>query len=218
MSLGPIHAELGDARVETSLDFMGASIKSRVGTIVTSPPYATALPYIDTDRLSLVALGLAADDDLCRLDEDLIGSREINTTDRREFERQIDGGLALPSSTAKFLKWLRRRVIAAGDHIGFRRRNMPSVLARYFIGIDACAQNWARVCGRGAFVAIVIGDSRTRIKEWIEIPTRDLISEILESRGFRSEGRVDLTNQPAYSIHRANVIREESVLLHTFDP
>ena len=45
-----------------------------------------------------------------------------------------------------------------------------------------------------------------------------LTAAILESHGFRTEGRIDLTDQPAYSIHRANVIREESVLLHRYDP
>ena len=38
-------------------DLFGDSKGRRL--IVTSPPYATALPYIDTDRLSIMALGLA---------------------------------------------------------------------------------------------------------------------------------------------------------------
>ena len=31
-------------------------IKEKIDVIITSPPYATALPYIDTDRLSLLAV------------------------------------------------------------------------------------------------------------------------------------------------------------------
>jgi len=42
---------------------------------VTSPPYATALPYIDTQRLSLVWLGLSQAKAINSLEETLIGSR-----------------------------------------------------------------------------------------------------------------------------------------------
>ena len=33
-------------------------VTGKVDAIITSPPYATALPYLDTDRLSLIYLGL----------------------------------------------------------------------------------------------------------------------------------------------------------------
>ncbi|HEY5170088.1 MAG TPA: hypothetical protein VIK54_00005, partial [Acidimicrobiia bacterium] len=54
-----------------------ASVRgSRRRLILTSPPYATALPYIDTDRLSILALGLADVSALTPLERDLLGSRE----------------------------------------------------------------------------------------------------------------------------------------------
>src|SRR5262249_20113364 len=40
--------------------------------IVTSPPYATALPYIDTDRLSILALGLAEASEILTLERELL--------------------------------------------------------------------------------------------------------------------------------------------------
>ena len=43
---------------------------------ITSPPYATALPYIDTQRLSLVWLSMIEAKDIKNLETDLIGSRE----------------------------------------------------------------------------------------------------------------------------------------------
>ncbi len=42
---------------------------------ITSPPYATALPYIDTQRLSLIWLGFASPKEVKVLENNLIGSR-----------------------------------------------------------------------------------------------------------------------------------------------
>ena len=44
---------------------------------ITSPPYATALPYIDTQRLSLVWLNLITAKEIRTLESDLIGSRDF---------------------------------------------------------------------------------------------------------------------------------------------
>src|SRR5262249_39466274 len=50
-------------------DLFGNSKGRRL--IVTSPPYATALPYIDTDRLSLLLLGLATPREVRHLEASL---------------------------------------------------------------------------------------------------------------------------------------------------
>ena len=51
-------------------------LKGRADLIITSPPYATALPYIDTDRLSLIYLGLLSRSDHSTRDTLMIGNRE----------------------------------------------------------------------------------------------------------------------------------------------
>ena len=48
--------------------------------VITSPPYANALPYIDTQRLSLVLLGLIDAKEIMAVDRTLIGSREIRSS------------------------------------------------------------------------------------------------------------------------------------------
>ena len=57
---------------------------------VTSPPYAMALPYIDTQRLSLVWLGLVQSSELGKLEAQLIGSREFRGEGRRELRTKMD--------------------------------------------------------------------------------------------------------------------------------
>src|SRR5258708_37992543 len=151
-------------------------IKSgEVGAVITSPPYATALPYIDTDRLSLVALGLADDRALRSLEADLIGSRDITVRERLKIEAAITAGLQVPASVVDFLQELLQRVGDVGDSAGFRRRNMPSLLARYFEDIAACVVVLRVYCAPGAIVAMVVGGSRLKLGGWrIQIPARDL--------------------------------------------
>lgn len=76
------HYELiaGDARYLDSL------LPTYVGTcdvIITSPPYATALPYIDTDRLSLIVLGLLPRQERRARECQLIGNSSYQDGDTR---------------------------------------------------------------------------------------------------------------------------------------
>ena len=63
------HAFLSDA---ATLD-----VEETYDAAITSPPYAMALPYIDTQRLSLVWLGLVEPGGIAGLEAELIGSREL---------------------------------------------------------------------------------------------------------------------------------------------
>src|SRR5207247_6086504 len=82
-------AVLGDSRV----GFRGASPASpktsSFDCVITSPPYATALPYIDTQRLSLAFLGLSKASEIRILERSLIGNREISIRERLEEEGRL---------------------------------------------------------------------------------------------------------------------------------
>src|SRR5262249_23680959 len=71
----------------------------KVDVVITSPPYATALPYLDTDRLSLYYLGLLSRSGHRSRDLEMIGNREISDKKREQywdlFQQSRD---ALPSS------------------------------------------------------------------------------------------------------------------------
>ena len=56
-----------------------------VDVVITSPPYATALPYLDTDRLSLCYLGLLPRPEHRARDQHMIGNREISEGLRRQY-------------------------------------------------------------------------------------------------------------------------------------
>ena len=74
-----------------------------VDLVLTSPPYATALPYIDTDRLSLLTLFDLSSSERRPLDGGLIGSREISLVERRRIENLSAKAAGLPPACSKFI-------------------------------------------------------------------------------------------------------------------
>ena len=78
-----------DSRLYQSFTDANISEES-IHAVVTSPPYATALPYIDTDRLSILLLYSLKSHDRSILEKSLIGSREITQRERSHVERRID--------------------------------------------------------------------------------------------------------------------------------
>ena len=98
--------------------------------IITSPPYATGLPYVDTDRLSLVLLGLISADDIYNTQKALIGNREISTLERDDLLLAIDENQAdLSKGVIGLCRVLKK---AVGSKDGFRRQNVPGVIYKYF--------------------------------------------------------------------------------------
>ena len=120
----------GDARDMDTISHLGLEASS-VDLVLTSPPYSTSLPYIDTDRLSMLVLFGMNSTSRRPIERNLIGSREVLAGDRRQLEGRIvvqEGGL--PEDVQEFLFTLQRRVSKAD--VGFRRKNMPILLLRFF--------------------------------------------------------------------------------------
>ncbi len=95
-----IHAKVieGDARQLSQ--YVGAS---RFDIGLTSPPYATALPYIDTQRLSLVWLGLVEPSNIAPLEARLVGSREMRGKSKKQLLLALERNDAgLPDEEASF--------------------------------------------------------------------------------------------------------------------
>ncbi|MGD0249200.1 MAG: DNA methyltransferase [Candidatus Limnocylindrales bacterium] len=103
-------------------------------TVITSPPYATALPYIDTDRFSLVALGLHKASGLRTLEAELVGSREWSISEQRRWTDRLDtADDGLPAEVLDICRAIQK---TDGSSVGFRKRAVPALLFRYFIQMD----------------------------------------------------------------------------------
>lgn len=189
-----------------------------IDAVVSSPPYAAALPYIDTDRLSLAAILGYGPRARRQLEMAMIGSREITETCRVACENSLaDAGLApLPRSTLDFL--VRYRDAVAGDPTaGFRRRQAPAVLLRYFSAMSDVLGNLVEHMRKGASCWLVVGDSRSTVggRRW-RIPTVDETAAIAEYRGLHVVERLPITVTRENIVHARHAItRNEIIGMHT---
>ena len=181
--------------------------------VITSPPYANALPYIDTQRLSLVLLGLIDAKEIMAVDRTLIGSREITKRSRQSLELALQSNEAkLPSCVYDFLVDLLHQVSQTDN--GFRKQNCPSLLYKYFSNMKKVFLAVQEFLNVDARFTLIVGTNRTRINGTdIIIPTPKFLTHIAESVGFVNEHIEELDTYHRYDIHRANSINSESLII-----
>jgi len=205
---------VGDARNLAKLGDYRLVETERVDMVITSPPYATALPYIDTDRLSLLLLGFGNTSEIRWLDRSLVGSREFTFSEYRSFIDQLmcDDGQKLPSELIEFLRYLHRENQPTG--VGFRRRNLPALLYRYFLDMRQALKEIYRVLRPKGQCYLVIGDNRTTLGtgQSIRIQTGHYLQGIARDIGFEIEKGIPITVTLEDRVHVKNAIKENLVL------
>lgn len=205
------HVVSGDNRRAETYGNLGL-VEDSVDLVLTSPPYAMALPYIDTDRLSLLTvLGLSSSRRR-PLEQSLIGSRELNITSKKALETELSSATNLPSSCLGFVRTLHRS-IESSENSGFRKKNMPALVYRFMNDMDAVFAQLHRLCRPGAEAMIVIGDSRMTVDGIdIRIPSTDFAEAIAAARGFQPIERLDISVTTENYVHIKNAITANVVL------
>ena len=201
----------GDARDTATINRLGLEDRS-VDLVLTSPPYATALPYIDTDRLSMLVL-FGMNSTIRRpIELGLVGSREVKTTARRQLEKRIiDGEGGLPEDIYEYLHTLLNRV--SRDDVGFRRKNMPALLLRFFDDMRRVLLNCHAALRLTGEAMVVIGDNRMRVSnDYERIPTTDFVEAIALDNGFQLRERIDISVTTENLVHMKNAITKNVVL------
>jgi len=136
--------------------------KGKCDLLITSPPYATALPYLDTDRLSLYILGLLPKNEFRKRDFEMIGNREVTEKQRKQlWELYIKRKRELPESVLKLIDFIAD--INHGDGVGFRRRNLPALLAKYFLDMKDAMESSFRMMKTNAYGFYVVGNNSTMV-------------------------------------------------------
>lgn len=186
-----------------------------VDLIVTSPPYANALPYVDTDRLSLYFFGYVNRGKYKSLEGSLIGNREISISERRKTEEYIVNNyteIALPNDIKKLILEIYYLNNEAG--VGFRKKNTASLLYKYFYDMKISMIEMYNVLKNSHYCYMVVGQNRTNAGgKSILIPTDDFIGLIGEEIGFKYIEKMPINVQPSYAIHKNNAIKDESILI-----
>ena len=204
----------GDSGEPCSLDAAAQTfLEDGIDCIFGSPPYATALPYIDTQRLSIALLGLATVEEIRDLDSSLIGSREISTGERHTLEEAMeDNRFDVAEEVWLFCKSLKEAYDPDND--GFRRRNTPAVLYRYFAGMSRVMAMAVKYLRRGGWVAFIVGPNRTSLGgEQFLIDTPTLLAATGAHVGLQLCDMYQLNAYSRYDVHSRNSIREERLLV-----
>ncbi len=183
--------------------------------VVTSPPYATALPYIDTDRLSIVLLGLTPAKEIRRLEQQLTGSREWRTSEANFWsEAWTTNTAALPDEILEILD--RIELSNRASNAGFRRRAVPPLLYRYFAHMGETLDAMTTTMRPGEHVVMVVGSNRTGSADrQIEIQTPELLGQLSATRGFEYTERISFETWARYGMHSKNAVNAEDAVVMT---
>jgi hypothetical protein len=204
--------EEGDSRFASC--FLKAGVgAATVDCVVTSPPYATALPYIDTDRLSILALTGTPANERAKVEESLTGSREIRRREKDALEEQLEGGaVSLPDSVVTALQSIMMGNKASAA--GFRRQNMAALLLRYFTDIRLTLTQVHRAMKPGSRAYYVVGDSRTKVgDDWFAISTCQHTQAIAAEVGFAVQPGISIDVTTERMLHLKNAITENEILV-----
>ena len=209
---GVQRAVLGDVRNSlTTLE--GVEVDS-FDAVICSPPYATALPYIDTQRLSLVMFGLLDPAEIRKTEAALVGARDINLTERRELEEELtkNPAIGLPAHLVQICRDMLVAACRPGN--GFRRRNTPALVYRYFRDMSCFFQSVLPVLRPRATAALVVGANRTTLGGTeFSIDTPRLLAAVAEECGFEVVGCEVMDTYQRYDLHQKNSINEEMLVL-----
>jgi RMKL-like, methyltransferase domain len=199
----------GDAR---EIAAVWKKFEGKVDTVITSPPYATALPYLDTDRLSLCYLGLLSRPEHRRRDQDMIGNREVSERQRLMYWELFETEKkTLPPSVSALIQKV--STLNSRIEVGFRRRNLPALLTKYFTDMQQVFEGMRVVLRKGCPAYVVIGNNHTIAGgERVEIETASLLVDIASAAGMKPERRIPMEMLVSRDIFKRNAVASEEIL------
>jgi len=186
---------------------------SRFSAVVTSPPYATALPYIDTQRFSLLLFGHVRSDELREQERRMIGTREMQASEREALDQGMTGAKkGLPQECISFCGTLRAALNNSTD--GFRRQNTPALVYKYLRDMADMFGNLGHMLDPGTPFALVVGRNTTTLGgRTYTVNTPELLALVAEDNGFELQETMELDTYPRYDVHQANSIRSETLVI-----
>lgn len=191
--------------------------ENSIDTVITSPPYATALPYIDTNRLSLLVLQGKTAKKRKTIEAELTGTREITKKLRLEYESKIDKDDFEDILSDEAFKLIRKVLKEnRNSDVGFRRKNMGALLYMYYNDMGKVFKNLDRAVKKGGHILIVIGDNKTTTaQEEVIINTGDILREYGNNLEWKLSEDILINVTTEDYKHIGNAIKENAILHFT---
>lgn len=186
-----------------------------VDIVITSPPYATALPYIDTNRLNMLVLGGFNASKRIPIEAEMTGTREIKKSTRVEYEQLIktEEFDCIVSDTAKEVIKSIYRGNENAD-VGFRKKNMAALIYMYFRDMSKVMFNLNRIMKPGGYVCMVIGDTKTITGAGkVIIRTTQVLRETAQKIGWSLFEDIPISVTREKYVHMNNSITENNILI-----
>lgn len=179
---------------------------------ITSPPYATALPYIDTQRISLVWLSLVNPKEVMALESELIGSREFKKVVKTEWLKIFFKNES--NLTKNLFDYCMTLQNSLKETDGFRRQAVPVLLYRYLVDMKLMFANLLPHFKVGGKYALVVGHNQTTLGGIkYDINTPELLVEVAKSVGWAHKESIELQTYQRYGIHHKNAVKNETLII-----
>lgn len=200
----------GDAKQAHTL------FKAHIGKMdacITSPPYATALPYLDTDRLSLYYFGFMGRGEHRERDYHMIGNRELTGTLKKSYLQEYNASKHL--LTADITSVIDKiHQINETSEAGFRRKNLSALLSRYFLDMNQVFQSHQKLLKKDAFSFFVVGNNHTVANgERIEIKTDELLANLGNKAGLKLVDIIPMELLLSRDIFKKNAGNTEKIIV-----
>lgn len=185
--------------------------KTKFSIAITSPPYANALPYIDTQRLSIVWLYLAKPSEIKFLDSNLIGSREAPKSELDDLRgKLLINDAQLPKELYLYLMMLQSSL---SETDGFRRQATPSLLYKYFVEMKTMFSNVRKNLQKDAPYLLIVGRNKTTLggKTFI-INTPYWLGLLAKDIGWQLNSITELQSYARFEIHSQNSVNTEDLI------
>lgn len=179
---------------------------------ITSPPYVTALPYIDTQRISLVWLGLCSASEIGRLEASLIGSRELLKSEKTKWPSEIaENTGCLPAEIYKLVCSMNESL---NENDGFRKQAVPTLVYKYFTEMKSMFINVRSMMKPSGLYGLVVGHNKTTLggTEY-NIDTPYLLAVLAQQCGWQIEELFPLQTYKRYGLNAKNAINRETLIV-----
>lgn len=203
---------VGQAFHRDNRDFDASEFGVLADIAITSPPYATALPYIDTQRLSLIWLGLLEPKEIGLVESDLTGSREMRSQEKRRALDALQRNTEqLPDSEWRFCLSLQRELTSQD---GFRRQAVPSLLYRYFVQMKKMFESTSKALKVNAPFALIVGHNHTVLGgRRFDIDTPGHLVSLANSVGWTTDEVTALQAYQRFGMHASNAVQAETLIV-----
>ena len=187
--------------------------ENSIDVVITSPPYATALPYLDTDRLSLCYLGLLPRPEHRLRDKEMIGNREVTEKIRREYWGRYEADKAsLPASIVALIDKIHS--LNSMAEVGFRRKNLPALLSKYFFDMKQVIESIQFTLKPGHYAFVVVGNNHTVAGgHRVEIETASLLQDIAAQVGLEVAQPLSMDMLISRDIFKGNAMGSEDIIV-----